>query len=239
MTLPKQKEIEIPLLREIEATGGQARPQDLYPKITARFPQITKNDLKETVVGGVNKWTNRIQWVRQKLVAKGELERYPHGIWRITKKGRERLRAEGIKPKWALRTDAEKAPKQASRHDELKQKIIEIGKKLGYYTSTEEIALYRHDVIWREGVYKSPSHVIEICEGGSLPKDFDALHWVNDPSNWGATGILVVTDEKDFEKAIKRFAGRNRLIAVKAEIVDDCYKLVNENLQFLKLIFSV
>ena len=124
------------------------------------------------------------------------------------------------------------------RHDELKQKMIHVGKKLGYHVSAEEGAMYRHDVLWKQGAYKSPCRVIEICEGGSLPKDFDALHWANDPKNWGAKGILIVTDNKDFEKAVKRFVGQSRLIAVKAETVDALCKIVDDNPEFLELIFS-
>jgi hypothetical protein len=124
------------------------------------------------------------------------------------------------------------------RHEELKQKMIYVGKKLGYHVSAEEGALYRHDVLWKQGAYKGPCHVIEICEGGSLPKDFDALHWANDPKNWGAKGILIVTDNKDFEKAIKRFVGQAGLIVVKAETVDALCKIVDDNLEFLELIFS-
>ena len=116
--------------------------------------------------------------------------------------------------------------------------MIYVGKKLGYHVSAEEGALYRHDVLWKQGAYKSPCHVIEICEGGSLPKDFDALHWANDPKNWGAKGILIVTDDKDFEKALKRFVGQAGLTAVKAETVDALCKIVDENPQFLELIFS-
>ncbi|MCK4363102.1 MAG: winged helix-turn-helix domain-containing protein [Dehalococcoidia bacterium] len=64
MTLPIQKDVELPLLFEIEAMGGEARPLDVYPKVTAHFPQITEADLKEKISSGVNKWTNRIQWAR-------------------------------------------------------------------------------------------------------------------------------------------------------------------------------
>ena len=240
MALPKQKEVEIPLLRSIEAMGGEVKPLEVYPKVTAYFPQIAEDDLKETIAGGINKWTNRIQWARQSLVLRGDLERYPRGIWRITVKGRERLRAEGSLPKEAPRVIKEQATKLQlpKRHDELKQKMIYVGKKLGYYVSTEEGAMYRHDVLWKQGAYKSPCHVIEICEGGSLPKDFDALHWANDPKNWGAKGILIVTDDKDFEKTVKRFVGQTGLIAVKAETVDALCKIVDDNPEFLELIFS-
>jgi predicted nuclease of predicted toxin-antitoxin system len=238
MALPKKKETELPLLREIEAVGGEAKPQAIYSKVTSHFPQITKEDLEETITGGINKWTNRIQWARQSLVLKGELERYPRGIWRITAKGRGRLRAEGPPLKEAPRVIKEQATKlqQPKRHEELKQKMVEIGKKLGYYVSAEEGPEYRHDVLWKITQYKTPSHVIEVCEGGVLAKDFDSLNWARE--NWDARGILIVTDDKDFTKASRRLAGQPRIIAVKAETIDLLYELINADLELLKSIFG-
>jgi predicted nuclease of predicted toxin-antitoxin system len=238
MALPKKKETELPLLREIEAVGGEAKPQTIYSKVTSHFPQITKEDLEETITGGINKWTNRIQWARQSLVLKGELERYPRGIWRITAKGRQRLRAEVPPLKEAPRVIKEQATKlqQPKRHEELKQKMVEIGKKLGYYVSAEEGPEYRHDVLWKITQYKTPSHVIEVCEGGVLAKDFDSLNWARE--NWDARGILIVTDDKDFIKASRRLAGQPRIIAVKAETIDLLYELINADLELLKSIFG-
>ena len=238
MPLPNVKEIELPLLREIEAAGGEARPQTIYSKVTSHFYQITKEDLEETITGGINKWTNRIQWTRQRLVLSGELERYPRGIWRITAKGRERLRAEGPPLKEAPRVIKEQATKlqQPKRHEELKQKMVEIGKKLGYYVSAEEGPEYRHDELWKITQYKTPSHVIEVCEGGVLAKDFDSLNWARE--NWDARGILIVTDDKDFTKASRRLAGQPRIIAVKAETIDLLYELINADLELLKSIFG-
>ena len=238
MALPKKKGTELPLLREIEAVGGEAKPQTIYSKVTSHFPQITKEDLEETITVGINKWTNRIQWARQSLVLKGELERYPRGIWRITAKGRERLRAEGPPLKEASRVIKEQATKlqQPKRHEELKQKMVEIGKKLGYYVSAEEGPEYRHDALWKITQYKTPSHVIEVCEGGVLAKDFDSLNWARE--NWDARGILIVTDDKDFTKASRRLAGQPRIIAVKAETIDLLYELINADLELLKSIFG-
>jgi restriction system protein len=90
--LPKQREVEIPLLQVIVALGGQGRAGEIYPLVTKKFPQVREEDLLETLPSGSNKWTNRIQWARQTLVAKGELDSPGHGIWRITEKGRQRLK---------------------------------------------------------------------------------------------------------------------------------------------------
>lgn len=233
MTCPMQKDVEIPLLIEIEAMGGEVRPQDIYPSVTAHFPQITEADLRETIAGGGNKWKNRIQWVRQSLVSKKELERYPRGVWRITEKGRQRLSREGLK-------GSESTPSKPlpSRHDELKQKMVDIGNKLRYSTGTEETCVgYRHDVLWKPGAYrKDPSHVIEICDGGSLPKDFDALSVAN--RELGAKGILVTVDDTDYAKAKQRFENQSDIAVVKAETVDRLHELMMTDLEFLRSIFS-
>jgi len=239
MALPKQKEIEVPLLRSIDAMGGEAKPQEFYPKITANFPQITEYELRAPTADGIgNKWLNRIQWVRQKLVSKGELERYPRGIWRITAKGRERLSAEGPLPKGAPKVIREQPTKlqPPKRHDELKQKMVEIGKELGYHTSTEEGPVYRHDVLWKRSPYrKDPCHVIEICGGGSLPKDFDSLNWARE--NLAAIGILITVDEADYQKAVQRFGNQAQIVVAKAETVDRLHELITTNLEFLRVIF--
>lgn len=89
--LPKQQEIEVPLLEVLVALGGQGKPKDIYPLVTQKFPQIREEDLLETLPSGGNKWTNRIQWARQRLITKGEMDSPERGIWRITEKGRQRL----------------------------------------------------------------------------------------------------------------------------------------------------
>jgi restriction system protein len=88
--LPTQSEIEIPLLQALIQHGGQGRPRDIYPLLTAKFPQIAPNDLTETVADGHSKWHNRIQWVRQRLVEREEVASGGWGIWKITDKGRQR-----------------------------------------------------------------------------------------------------------------------------------------------------
>jgi len=234
VTLPKQKDVEIPLLYVISEFGGEAKPRDIYPRITAFFPQITQADLRETVSGNTNKWTNRIQFARQDLVSKKELERYPRGVWKITQKGRNRLKKEGYK---GTSTVVSKPPEISSRHSDLKQKMVEVGKKLGYYTRTEEGSIYRHDVLWKLGQYKQdPNVVIEICAGGSLPKDFDALNWATE--NVGAKGILVTVEDADYRKAVQRFENQDKIVVVKAETVDRFLDLLDENIEFLRIVFK-
>lgn len=95
--LPKQKDVEIPLLQVLVELGGQGKAKEIYPLVTKKFPQITEKDLAESLPSGGNKWTNRIQWVRQALITKGDMCSPSRGIWAITDKGQERL-AKTITP---------------------------------------------------------------------------------------------------------------------------------------------
>jgi len=87
--LPKQKDIGIPLLEALVEIGGQGKAKDIYPLVTKKFPSIQEEDLAETLPSGGNKWTNRIQWVRQRLIDKGEMYSPSRGIWAITEKGKK------------------------------------------------------------------------------------------------------------------------------------------------------
>lgn len=90
--MPSQGEMEVPLLQALHSFGGKALAQDVYKALTKLFPQLTEADLLEALPSGGNKWTNRIQWVRQHLVGTGEMASAGHGVWAITEKGIARLK---------------------------------------------------------------------------------------------------------------------------------------------------
>jgi len=52
---PRQKEMEVPVLRVLQSLGGKARPQEVYPAVTKSFPQLTEADLSEPLSSGGNK----------------------------------------------------------------------------------------------------------------------------------------------------------------------------------------
>jgi len=96
MAIPSEKDIELPLLQEIEAAGGEARPSDLYDKVARHFPQLTQADREARYERtGQLIWPNKVQWVRNHLVRRGEVDASTRGIWRITDRGRARL---GVMP---------------------------------------------------------------------------------------------------------------------------------------------
>ncbi len=92
MSFPKQSEIELPLLKLLHQLGGKAEPKELYPKLRENFPQLTEDDVTARLPSSPStfRWHNLVQWSRQKLVDKGELDGSTRGVWKLTRRGRER-----------------------------------------------------------------------------------------------------------------------------------------------------
>jgi len=113
--MPTQRDIDLPLLKALVAKGGKAPARDVYRAVEEFFPQLTDADRSETLPTGGSRWTNRIQWVRQALVDRGEVTSAGRGIWAITDKGRERLdrelKSSPVVP--APRGSAESLPSEA------------------------------------------------------------------------------------------------------------------------------
>ncbi|AJF60740.1 MAG: mrr restriction system protein, restriction system protein [archaeon GW2011_AR10] len=94
MALPIQTNVELPLLKVISDGGGELSMLKAVELVTAYFKEITTEDLAATMDSGINKWRNWVQWARQKLIAKEELDGSTRGIWKIKDKGKARLDAE-------------------------------------------------------------------------------------------------------------------------------------------------
>lgn len=94
MPFPRQVEIEIPLLQALVELGGEGRPRDIYPLVAKRFPQLTAEEQEERLENypSTRKWSNLVQWVRQRLVDLGQIDGSRRGIWRISASGRTRLK---------------------------------------------------------------------------------------------------------------------------------------------------
>src|SRR3972149_10026710 len=96
MSFPKTSEIEVPILLEVQAAGGELRPKAaLFQELAKYFPQLTGDDLKATNRTGINTWENKVHWSRLALVHKGQIDKSHYGVWHITGAGRERGRHEG------------------------------------------------------------------------------------------------------------------------------------------------
>ncbi len=103
MTIPSIENMELPLLLEIERAGGAIYWKDLSSPVASHFPALTPNDLAKTTKKGQNFWVyRRLKPARTVLSKKEELSPET-GTWRITDKGRDRLRQAGLPKEEAVK----------------------------------------------------------------------------------------------------------------------------------------
>lgn len=267
--LPTEKDIQLPLLKEIAKRGGEAKRSEkrLYQDVARHFPQITPNDLAEMNRPGDNKWEKRVKFAMTHLTQKGEIEIPQKGVLRIMQKGWQRLGQSpsgttplvvAIPPRAPLPDEpatlaeqikgsvdklvglAQKTkPTPVLTHDELIKMGREIGEKLGKIVETESGPVFRHDVSWKDSPYRNPCLVIEICDKGVLDKDLQSLSWASHPQNWGAKGILVIVDDKDYESALRKLAPGTSIYLMKAADFQKLYSIViSAGKEILRSIFG-
>jgi restriction endonuclease Mrr len=148
MSFPSRREIEFVLLLEIDSMGREGYPQDIYSRVTAHFPQITKADLERKKSDGTSLWENRIAWARYQLAENGEIDKSIRGIWRITERGRERLRKEGLLKKEPEEIAPIPISPEVRLHQQVETQLEEIGRIFGKYAKKEHHeAPYTYDVI--------------------------------------------------------------------------------------------
>ena len=96
VALPTQADVKPVLLQVLAELGGRARPREVYPRVTDRFPEITPEDLSAVFGDGrTPQWQNRIQWARQNLVDEGLIDASERGIWQLTPAGAEAAQRAG------------------------------------------------------------------------------------------------------------------------------------------------
>ena len=136
LAFPRQVEIEIPLLASIVELGGEAKPRDVYPLVAARFPQLTPEEQEQRLENfpGTRKWSNLVQWIRQRLVDLGQIDGSQRGVWRITPEGRTRLAGNTVTTPAVTMPTATAAPSPtplpASLRDLVNASIEEIKARL-------------------------------------------------------------------------------------------------------------
>lgn len=236
MTLPKQADVEIPLLMEIEKAGGKARPKDLYPRVTAHFPQITQEDLERILPAGNPHWTNRVQFVRQALVQKGELDGSVRGIWAITEAGRRRLDAHRKcipykPPKVPAKKPTTKVKPTTARvdHDEIARALEKIGTAFGFDTfwkpKVNELRPDRRafkskrktlDVAWK--IANLTWVPIEVQVRGSVP---DLIYRFQQVHQWSVRVVVVAVPsyQDEIREAVHDYPFRDKIVVLGPEQV--------------------
>jgi len=95
LPFPRQAEIEVRLLTALIELGGEGRPRDVYPLVAKYFAQLIAEDQEERLENypPTRKWSDLVQWVRQRLVDVGQIDPSQRGVWKVTAAGRARLKA--------------------------------------------------------------------------------------------------------------------------------------------------
>ena len=74
MSFPNKEEIEVPILIELNAMGGEATTGDIYRRVARHLPQIFPEELAQTLKSGDKKWPNLVRWASPSLPLPSKIE---------------------------------------------------------------------------------------------------------------------------------------------------------------------
>lgn len=191
MPFPQSSRIELPILQELKATGGEEKLKFLYGRLVPYFPQLTDKDLRTETDAGRNKWKILVHRAGQALVETGELKRLG-GKWELTEKGSRRAEDEAM-----IIGLPSNSVKPLPSHDDIKKKLVEIGRMLGKHAEEE---YQRYDAVWKDSAI-SPriSHVFEVQIKGKLESALTKLKHAYDVQR--SKPFLVISNELDTRKS--------------------------------------
>lgn len=91
-TLLPEQAYEKPLLQALVDAGGEAPYRNVVEAVGGTLKEtLMPADFEKLESGGI-RWHSRLQFVRLRLIERGELDRdAPRGVWRITDTGRQAL----------------------------------------------------------------------------------------------------------------------------------------------------
>lgn len=95
-SLLPQAAYEMPVLESLIELDGSAPSSVVIDRVGEKLEaQFTDIDRDKTSGTGVIRWRNRTQFARHALLEKGQMLRgSPHGVWQISKAGRDRVKGE-------------------------------------------------------------------------------------------------------------------------------------------------
>ncbi|HKY06308.1 MAG TPA: winged helix-turn-helix domain-containing protein, partial [Blastocatellia bacterium] len=200
MPFPEAARLELPILQELEATGGSDNLRYLYDRLVRYFPQLTPEDLDERSLAGRSRWRQAVQRAGRELIARGELRR-ERARWIVTPKGRQRVEQEAMQLSPAPPDVAVVA--RAVTHKDAQNMLVEIGRLLGRHAEAE---FDYYDVVWRDSP-SAPrlSHVFEVQVAGSVDSALTRLKHAYDQQR--SRPFLVIADERSANFAGRRLTG--------------------------------
>jgi hypothetical protein len=199
MSFPEAARIELPILQELDATGGSDHLRYLYDRLVRYFPQLTPDELDQRSTRGRSLWHRVVQRAGRQLIEKGEMSRQGT-LWTLTSKGRRRIEAEEMRP---TKPPAQTEPPRAVSHKDAQDMLVELGRILGRHAERE---FDYYDVVWRE-TSNSPrlSHVFEVQIAGSVDSALTRLKHAYDAQR--SRLFLIIADERAANFAGRRLTG--------------------------------
>jgi hypothetical protein len=191
MPFPELARLEVPILLELKALGGEARPRSLYRSLTPYFPSLTHEELKARTRSNRSKWSLRVQRAARRLARQGEIERKA-GVWRLTERGRERAAREDMPIQLFLFS---RSARPTPSHEEIKRALVRIGEMLGKFAVQEyREGAKRYDVVWKDSeLSPRASHVFEVQNRGNLENSLAKLKHAYETQR--SRPFLVIADE--------------------------------------------
>ncbi len=202
MIYPGVERIELPILQELVATGGDEDVRFLYARLVAYFPQLGDGEVRSHGNGHRLQWRRIVQRAGRALSDKREIERV-RGRWTITSNGRRRASEDATR--FSLTDDAASSAATVSpalSHTEAQEMLLRIGRVLGYYAESE---FDYYDVVWRAGeTSQRLSHVFEVQRKGNIDAALAKLKRAYEAQR--SKPFLIVASERDTNRALKQMS---------------------------------
>jgi len=131
----------------------------------------------------------------------------------------------------------EQGEKALSLHEQLKQRLIEIGKLQGYVAEAEyPVDIGKLDVVWRKLERSVPTRVFEVQVGGDI---YHALAKLKHAFDLWNSQIFIVASQSDFKKAMNLLSGTFHEISdylkpIELDKVEELYNRKKSYLDFEK-----
>lgn len=194
MAYPGVARVELPILQELVATGGDEDVRFLYNRLAGYFPQLEETEVRALANGHLTQWRRLVQRAGRMLEDKRQIERR-RGRWTITQSGRKRATEEG--QIFSLLETHETIRSDALTHGDVQQMLLDIGRVLGYHAESE---FEYYDVVWRAS-QSSPrlSHVFEVQHKGNIDAALAKLKRAYEAQR--SKPFLIVASERDTNRA--------------------------------------
>jgi hypothetical protein len=199
MAYPGVARIELPILQELVATGGDDDVRFLYNRLAGYFPQLNDGEVRALTNGHLTQWRRLVQRAGRMLADKRQIERR-RGRWTITAMGRKRAIEEG--QTFSLTDSHEAVRPDALTHGDIQKMLLDIARVLGYHAQSE---FEYYDVVWRASE-SSPrlSHVFEVQHKGNIDSALAKLKRAYEAQR--SKTFLVVASERDTNRANKNMS---------------------------------